>query len=84
MDKREMIERALGSLLGVDFQCGEFMDINYDALVDQAIVIECEVDNTYGAPESPWTLIRGEFSMQGCHGTSGKALAIIIPLQEDD
>ena len=90
MNKREMIERAMGPFtdLAACYLGGEGAMI--DALAEQAIVIECEVEHGCTAPykeytktfikpiDSVWNLM-----LDGVHGTPGKALAIIIPLKEE-
>ena len=83
MDKREMIERALGEHL---WSSG--LILGHDTLAEQAIVIECEVEHGYlGISGKPYTNVIvydiGAHIMDGHHGTPGKAIAIILSLEEE-
>jgi len=95
MNKREMIERAMGPFtdLAACYLGGEGAMI--DALADQAIVIECEVE--HGKTESGFGMTDVPIqarpslgspyrwvirSVEGHWGTPGKALAIIIALEK--
>jgi len=98
-EKREMIERALERF----WQVGQVTHrppipcpyLDFDALADQAIVIECEVE--HGRYEDQYkpvydkdvTYIQGgdggwPLHYNGHHGTPGSALAIILPLPKED
>jgi len=78
MDKREMIERALGEFLWAELGntiCG------FDALAEQAIAIEAKVSHeTYPSEHTAIDFL----CPTGHHGTPGKALAIIVSLGEED
>lgn len=89
MDKREMIERALGpfykahfleeggGLIACDSPVGPKLD--FDALADQAIVIEAKISHeTYPSEHTAIDLL----CPTGHQGIPGKALAIIISLEE--
>ena len=68
----------------------ELWSLLIDALADQAIVIECEVehDNDEHCPLTTIDYSDAEtrhpqvLVIRGTHGTLGKALAIIIPLED--
>lgn len=93
MDKREAIERALGESLERAMDAGDethgqvhrFLNRDYykeqilDALAEQAIVIECEVEHLNGDTSIFINEIETNFWFDGLRGTQGKALAIILP-----
>lgn len=94
MDKTEMIERALEPYV-VDRGPYEGCDVRWDALAQQAIVIECEVEHIPGYDvegRSDWVtclrgrspLIDGYLDIDGKHGAPGKYLFIGLPLEEED
>jgi len=99
MMDREMIERALARFLygepvaddegRIAGQIDNLLDI--DALAEQAIVIECEVEQraSYFRSAGPFTLLwlptadtstMTMVRVKGHHGTPGKAIAIIVSL----
>lgn len=95
MDKRQQIGRALrfraialwtsksnDEETNYGWHPGAGIEAAIDALTDQAIVIECEVEHR-GREETAYTMILGpglnsEFCLPGWEGTPGKAIAIII------
>lgn len=96
MDKREMIERALGQCLDSGGLNPIARESIVDALADQAIVIPVEVEHIGEQPmRLASTFIQEdpnmaalhcnyiEVDLDGHHGTPGKALAIIVPLEND-
>jgi len=103
MTKREMIERALGPFIDLGAcYLGASASI-IDALAEQAIIIECEVEHFYeeirnpnlrldltpdDPPQEMWIKVAktriGRHYLDGHHGIPGKALAIIVPLEEED
>lgn len=94
MDKRDMIERAFESYLEqLDWSAFGLETVEFfDALADQAIAIECEVEHDKGWPGvKAYTSIkfpsadeyRDWLSYSPQDFPEGKALAIIIPLEEE-
>jgi len=88
MSKRELLGKIFG-------WCKEYSykpHCSIDALAEQAIVIECDIKQ-YGKPYPVETELLfptatnedgGVLYFDGHHGTPGKALAIIVPLEEED
>ena len=97
MDNREMIEKALGPYLlrhrflkpGTNIAMIDIKSLDLDALAEQAIVIECEVEHSADfSDEVNSTLIRDStrhrrliYAMDGIRGIPGKAIAIIVSLE---
>jgi len=91
-NEREMIEKALVTSVSSYVPKPDWLAYIKNisaALAEQAIVIECEVEHR-SAPQSLWAYtwagsldkISG-LAIEGHHGTPGKAIAIIVPLEED-
>jgi len=94
MSKREMIERAWDALISIMESAADVNVYDYDELFDnleQAIVIECEAEHTFDPLDGePWTVVHIASDLihnlfyEGHHGNPGKALAIIVSLEEEE